>query len=121
MIAMRAIPFRRAPGNDSEKCGRALREERRRFGYTRPGFGRPKGVVIGRRRLEGERGVRRAGRQRGERVAELRAIGLRRSGVALAEVYQAAVRVGMLQRMQQRRLPAGEQRRSEDKPREEFS
>jgi hypothetical protein len=78
-------------------------------------------VLVGRRRFEGGRDLRRAGRQRGERVAQLRAVGLRRSGVAVAEVYQAAVRVGMLQRMQQRGLPAGEQRRGEDKPCEEFS
>jgi hypothetical protein len=78
-------------------------------------------VVIGRRRLEGERRVRRAGRQRGECIAQLRAVGLRRIGVAVAEVYQAAVRVGMLQRMQQRGLPAGEQRRGEDKPCEQLS
>jgi hypothetical protein len=37
-------------------------------------------------------------------------------GVAVAEVYQAAVRVGMLQRMQQRGLPAGKQRDGEDDP-----
>jgi hypothetical protein len=72
-------------------------------------------VLIGRRRLEGERGVRRAGRQRGERIAGRRFF----RGLA-AQVDQAAA-IGMLQRMQQRRLPAGEQRRGKDQPCEQFS
>jgi hypothetical protein len=72
-------------------------------------------VLIGRGRLESERGLRRAGRERGKYIAGCRFIG----GLA-AEVNQAAA-IGMLQRVDERRLPAGEQRRSEDKPREEFS
>jgi hypothetical protein len=72
-------------------------------------------VLIGRGRLESERGLRRAGGERGKYIAGCRFIG----GLA-AEVNQAAA-IGMLQRVDERRLPAGEQRRGKDKPCEQFS
>jgi hypothetical protein len=110
MIAMRAMRSGARLENYSAKCGRSLREEGRRFGCARPGFGRSKSVPISRRRLEAGRCVQRAGGQRGERIASWRFF----EGLA-AQVDETAA-VGVLQRMHQRCLPAGKQCCGEQKP-----
>jgi hypothetical protein len=69
-------------------------------------------VPVGRGRLEGERRRRCARRERGEDVA-----GRRFFGGLTSEVNQARA-IGVLQRMDQGRLPAGKQRRREQQPRE---
>ena len=96
----------------SEERGRALREKRR--GLCPPPLGGWKDWICASRRGqgEGERGLGCARGERGERIAVGRL--LRR----LAAKMNEAVVVGMLQRMQQRRLPSGEQRYKEKDPRE---
>jgi len=61
-------------------------------------------------------GRRRASRQRGDHIAQH---GFLRLLVRIgAEVNQAAIRAGVLERMNERGLPAGEQRSGEDEPRD---
>ena len=75
--------------------------------------------MIGRRRLEERLRERRARSERGKRVAQLGAVGRFLPGMAVADVDQAALRIYVLNRVLQSRLPAGKQRRSEQQPREE--
>ena len=104
---------RRAPGTDSERDWRTLCEERRRFGCARPRFGEPEGVPVGRRCLERERRLRRTRRQRSERVAGCGFFG------GLAPKVDEARAVDVLQRVNERRLPAGKQGRGEQQPRDQ--
>jgi hypothetical protein len=89
-----------------------LGEERRRF--RQPPFrARRDGTLAGRYgKIELEVRLRGARGQRGERVARGRLVGR-----LAAEMNQAGA-VGMLQRMEQCRLPAGKQGCDEKKPRE---
>lgn len=111
MIAMRAEPIRRALGNDSEKCGRALREERRRLREPPLGGRRDRAFAARYGEVECKLGLRRARSERAEHVA----------GDVLVRGFAAEVDetllVGVLQRVQQRRLPAGKQRYDEENPR----
>jgi len=109
----------RAPGTDSEKGGRTLGEERRRFGRARLGGGKTESVMTGCRRLEQGRRMRRAGSKRGKCVAQLGTVGRFLPGMAVANVDQAALRIDVLNRVLQSRLPAGKQRRREQQPREQ--
>jgi len=101
-----------------EDGGRALREERRRFGYAWPRCGKTENVVIGRWRLEQRRRMRRACGQRCEGITELRAMGRLLPGMAVAEMDQATLRIDVLNRVLQGGLPAGKQRRRKQQPRE---
>ena len=111
----------RAPGTDSEKDGRTLREERRRFGCARPRCGKTEGVMISRRRLEQGRRMRRTRSERGESVAQLGTVGRLLPGMTVPEMDQAALRIDVLNRMLQGRLPAGKQRCGEQQPRDQGS
>jgi hypothetical protein len=95
----------------SEKSGRTLREERRRL--REPPLGDRGDRVFAARdwSVERKRGLRRAGCKRGEHIAVGRFV--RR----LAAKMDQARRIGVLKRVNQRRLPAGEQRRGEEQPR----
>jgi hypothetical protein len=73
-------------------------------------LGKSKSVLIGRRRLEGRRRVRRARRERREHIAG------RRFLRSLATQVNQAPAVGVLQRVNKRRLPAGEQRARDEDP-----
>jgi hypothetical protein len=75
-------------------------------------------VVIGRRRFEQGRRMRRACCERGKCVAQLGTVGRFLPGMAVPDVDQAALRIEVLKRVLQRRLPAGKQRRREQQPRE---
>jgi len=108
--------IRRAPGTDSEKDGRTLREEWRRFGCARPRCRKTEGVMISRRRLEQRWRMRRACGKRGESVAQLGTVGRALPGMAVPEMDQAALRIYVLNRVLQGRLPAGKQHRGEQQP-----
>jgi hypothetical protein len=111
MIAMRALNDQARPRNDSERCGRALGEERRRLREPPLGAGRDRAFAARYREIEYKVGLRCARRERAEHVAADALVG----GFA-AEVDQPTV-LGVLQRMQQRGLPAGKQRYDEENPR----
>jgi len=63
--------------------------------------------------------MRRAGSERGKCVAQLGTVGRFLPGMAVADVDQAALRIDVLNRVLQSRLPAGKQRRGEQQPREQ--
>jgi len=74
--------------------------------------------MISLRRLEQGRGMRRACSQRSQSVAQLGTVGRLLTGMAVAQVDQAAPGIYVLNRMLQRRLPAGKQRRRKQQPRD---
>ena len=112
------LAIRRTPASDSEKDGRTLGEERRRFGSAPPGGEETEGVMVGRRRLEQGRRMRGTCRERGKRVAQLGTVGRFLPGMAVPDVDQAALGIYVLNRVLQGRLPARKQRRGEQQPRE---
>ena len=89
-----------------------MREERRRLREPPLGGRGHRALAARHGEVEIEMRLRRAGRQRGEGIA--RGGGVR--GLA-TEVDETAA-VGMLQRMQQRGMPAGKQRYDKENPRE---
>ena len=74
--------------------------------------------MISRRRLEQRRRMRRACCERGKCVAQLGAVGRFLPGMAVPEMDQPALRVYVLKRVLQGRLPAGKQRRCKQQARE---
>ena len=118
---LQGAPAGRAVTSLLEDGGRALREERRRFGCARPRCGKTEGVMISRRRLEQGRRMRRTRSERGESVAQLGTVGRLLPGMTVPEMDQAALRIYVLNRMLQSRLPAGKQRRGEQQPRDQCS
>jgi len=69
--------------------------------------------MIRRRRFEQGRRIRRACSKRSQSVAQLGTVGGLLPGMAVPEMDQAALRIYVLNRMLQRRLPARKQRRGE--------
>ena len=55
--------------------------------------------------------MRRAGSERGKCVAQLGTLGCFLPGMAVSDVDEAALRIDVLNRVLQSRLPAGKQRR----------
>ena len=87
-----------------------MREERRRLREPPLGGWRDRAFAARYREIECKLGLRRARRERGEHVAGDLLVG----GFA-AEVDKTLL-VGVLQRVQQRGLPAGKQRDDEENP-----
>jgi hypothetical protein len=75
--------------------------------------------MISRRRLEHGRRVRRTCGERSESVAQLGTVGRLLPGMAVPEMDQAALRIDVLKRVLQSRLPAGKQSRGEQQPRDQ--
>ena len=65
--------------------------------------------------------MRRTCSEAAERVAQLGTVGRLLPGMAIPEMDQAALRIYVLNRVLQRRLPAGKQRRGEQQPRDQGS
>jgi len=65
--------------------------------------------------------MRRTRSERGESVAQLGTVGRLLPGMTVPEMDQAALRIYVLNRMLQSRLPAGKQRRGEQQPRDQCS
>ena len=100
----------RAPGSDSEECGWTLREEGRRLRPPPLGLRGNRAFAARHGKVEYKLALRSARSKRGEGIARGGAV----RGLA-AEVDETAA-VGMLQRMQQRGMPAGKQRYDEENP-----
>ena len=77
--------------------------------------------MISGRRLEQGRGMRRTCGKRSESVAQLGTVGRLLPGMAVPEMDQAALRIYVLNRVLQSRLPAGKQRGGEQQPRDQSS
>ena len=73
--------------------------------------------MLGSRKLEDERRIRRAGGERRQRITQgAGAIRVALVRMAISEVNQAAVLVKVLERVQQRVLPSGKERDNQEDP-----